>query len=47
MTKKADPKSGKSDAAAREERLKAALKANLRRRKDQAKARKAPKTNED
>ena len=40
MTQK--PLSGKSKAGAREDRLKAALKANLARRKAQARARSAP-----
>lgn len=51
MTKKADPntapKSGKPASDARKDRLKDALKANLRRRKDQARARKAPENNKD
>ncbi len=41
MSGKADPKPTPAAPKTREERLKAALKANLRRRKDQARARKA------
>jgi len=39
MADKKSPKSGSKPAASREDRLKAALKANLSRRKAQAKAR--------
>lgn len=47
MTKKADPKSAKPASEARKDRLKNALKANLRRRKDQARVRKEPPKSED
>lgn len=39
MTEKKPPKIARPDARTREERLKAALKANLQRRKQQARAR--------
>ncbi|WP_201742300.1 hypothetical protein [Mangrovicoccus ximenensis] len=47
MTRKTDPETEKPEAPTREDRLKAALKANLQRRKAQAKARKASEKNED
>ncbi|EET48174.1 hypothetical protein [Thalassobium sp. R2A62] len=42
MTQKKDPKSQPTEAERREQRLKAALKANMGRRKAQARARTAP-----
>ncbi len=47
MTRKTDPETEKQDPPTREDRLKAALKANLQRRKAQARAREASEKNED
>ncbi|WP_171060678.1 hypothetical protein [Poseidonocella sp. HB161398] len=47
MTRKTDPETEKPVPPSKEDRLKAALKANLQRRKAQAKARQAPEENED
>lgn len=47
MTEKPDPKAPKPAPATREDRLKSALKANLQRRKAQARARKTAEKSED
>ncbi|MBE3636713.1 hypothetical protein [Mangrovicoccus algicola] len=47
MAKQTDPKTEKSDRPTREDRLKAALKANLQRRKAQTRAREASDNSED
>ncbi len=47
MTEKNDPRKDKPEPESREDRLKAALKKNLQRRKAQARAREASEKHED